>query len=142
MPAAVRAERRSRRTKWERRPTRRGWDVTRTTELATVTPWTLRDVIQRAKWVARMAPTRAMSPASRLVTPRHAAPRRQAAKGARTAVARASRQSAIVTGGLSLHVMKIAAVDTEATATAIPAYGLARIRRGSACPSRSEEHTS
>src|SRR5437762_1662426 len=53
IPTAVIRLTRSFNRKWETSATITGWEVTRTTELATVTPAVLREVIQSAKWAAR-----------------------------------------------------------------------------------------
>ena len=98
IPTAIVRFTRSLKTKWERRPTRIGWEVTRMTELATgtATPAAFREAIHRVKCVARIAPTPAIRSASRREVARSRA-RSRTTNGRRIAVANARRYSAIVT---------------------------------------------
>ena len=91
IPAAVIALTRSFRRKWDTRATITGWEVTRTTELATVTPAVLREVIQRAKWAARTTPIPAISSTSLRARRRSGVVRSIAAYGSRMRVANPSR---------------------------------------------------
>ena len=91
IPAAVARPTRSFRKKWETRATITGCEVTRTTELATVTPSVFSDVIQNAKWAARTTPIPAIRSTSRRGRPRSGVDRSAAANGRTMRVASARR---------------------------------------------------
>src|SRR3989442_15708756 len=93
IPRAVIAPTRSFRRKWDTRATITGWEVTRTTELATVTPAVFRDVIQNAKWAARTTPIPAIQSTSRRAKGRDGGVRPLAAHGKTIRVANAGREN-------------------------------------------------
>src|SRR3989442_15830361 len=93
IPAAVIPLTRSFRRKWDTRATITGWEVTRTTELATVTPAVFRDVIQNAKWAARTTPIPAIQSTSRRAKGRDGGVRPLAAHGKTIRVANAGREN-------------------------------------------------
>src|SRR5436309_2161508 len=111
-----------RRLQLDRSPTRRGCEVTRMTEEATLTltPSIFRDPIHRVKWVARIAPT-AIMPSNSLRVRASRTPRFTRAKGTRIREARARRYRAIVMNGDVDQEMKMAENETDTTARAIAA---------------------
>jgi len=133
IPRAIHALSRSRRTKWDRSPTRSGCDVTRITDDATLTRTDsiFREPIHRVKWDARITPTPAMRASSLREMVWSGLRGSSRANGARIRDASARRYRAIVMKGEVDHEMKIAENDTDTTARAIPAYGPPRIEPGS-----------